>query len=51
MSREKIKKIGNGKRDRTPFPRGLRKIKRISFDTFLSLKELFNNLRVLKRVI
>ena len=37
---------GNGKRDRTPFPQGLRKIKRISFNTFLSLKELFNNLRV-----
>jgi hypothetical protein len=32
--------LGNGKRHRIPSPKGLRKIKRISFETFLSLKEL-----------
>lgn len=31
---------GNGKRHRIPTPEGLKKIKRISFETFLNLKEL-----------
>ena len=39
------KKNGNGKGDRTPFPKGLRKIKRISFKDFLDLKELFKNFK------
>jgi hypothetical protein len=34
---------GNGKRHRTPSPVRLKKIKRIGFDVFLSLKELVNN--------
>jgi len=37
---------GNGKIDRTPTPVGLRKIKRISFEVFLSLKELLNNFKL-----
>ena len=37
--------IGNGKIDHTPSPVGLRKIKRISFEVFLSLKELLNNFK------
>jgi hypothetical protein len=37
---------GNGKRHRTPYPAGLRKIKRISLNTFLRLKELFNSVKV-----
>jgi len=36
---------GNGKRDRTPTPSKLRKIKRISFKVFLDLKELFENFK------
>ena len=32
--------FGNGKRHCTPSPEGLRKIKRISFETFICLKEL-----------
>ncbi len=35
-------KYGNGKIDRTPTPQGLRKIKVIRFEAFLSLKALFN---------
>ena len=37
--------VGNGKIDHTPTPVELRKIKRISFEVFLSLKELLNNFR------
>jgi hypothetical protein len=36
---------GNGKRDRTPTPSRLRKIKRISFEAFLYLKGLFKDFR------
>ena len=36
---------GNGKIDHTPSPVGLRKIKRISFEVFLELKELLNNFK------
>jgi hypothetical protein len=36
---------GNGKRDRTPTPKDLRKIKRISFKAFLYLKGLFKDFR------
>ena len=46
MSSKICPKIGNGKIDRTPTPRGLRKIKRISFEVFLSLKELVNSVKV-----
>ena len=38
-------KFGNGNRHRTPLPRGLKKIKIISFKAFLGLKELFKNFR------
>jgi hypothetical protein len=38
-------RTGNGKRDRTPTPKGLRKIKRISFKAFLYLKGLFKDFR------
>jgi hypothetical protein len=38
--------VGNGKRHRTPSPVGLRKIKRVSFNAFLRLKELFNSVKV-----
>ncbi|MCM8774333.1 MAG: hypothetical protein NC820_06340 [Candidatus Omnitrophica bacterium] len=37
--------IGNGKKDCIPFPKGLKKIKRISFKVFLDLKELIKNFR------
>ena len=36
---------GNGKRDRTPTPSRLRKIKRISFKAFLYLKGLFKDFK------
>jgi hypothetical protein len=36
---------GNGKRDRTPTPSRLRKIKRISFKAFLHLKGLFKDFK------
>lgn len=36
---------GNGKRHHTPTPKRLRKIKRISFESFLSLKELFKDFK------
>ena len=38
--------VGNGKGHRPPTPQGLRKIKRISFNAFLSLKELVNSFKV-----
>ena len=38
-------RAGNGKRHRTPIPKGLRKIKIISFKAFLDLKELFKNFK------
>ena len=38
--------IGNGKRHRTPLPRSLRKIKRVSVNVFLSLKELLYSVKV-----
>ncbi len=38
--------FGNGKIDHTPSPVGLRKIKRVSFKVFLSLKELVNSVKV-----
>ena len=37
--------FGNGKIDHTPSPVALRKIKRISFEVFLSLKEILNNFK------
>ena len=37
--------FGNGKRDHTPTPMRLKKIKRISFKAFLYLKEIFKNFR------
>jgi hypothetical protein len=37
--------LGNGKRDRTPTPSRLQKIKRISFEAFLYLKGLFEDFR------
>ena len=37
--------VGNGKGHRTPTPQGLRKIKRISSEVFLSLKELVNSIK------
>jgi hypothetical protein len=43
LSRQFLLFHGNGKRDRTPFPLTIRKIKRISFKDFLYLKELFKN--------
>jgi hypothetical protein len=42
---KKSRFFGNGKIDRTPSPVDLRKIKRIGFKVFLSLKELLNNFR------
>ena len=45
MSRRNNPSPGNGKIHRTPSPVGLRKIKRISFEVFLSLKELLNNFK------
>ena len=45
MSRDLKKWYGNGKRDCIPFPKSLRKIKRISFKVFLNLKELFKNFK------
>lgn len=36
---------GNGKKHRTPAPKGLRKIKRITFEAFLYLKGLFKDFR------
>ena len=50
MSNILTAKSGNGKRDRTPLPQGLRKIKRISFGTFLRLKELFKGLKVYRLI-
>ncbi len=44
-SRKKRIAPGNGKRHRTPLPAGLRKIKRVSFKVFLSLKNLFNSVK------
>ena len=38
--------FGNGKTDRTPSPAGLRKIKRVSFEVFLRLKELVNSVKM-----
>ena len=52
MSIDNRKNSGNGKRDRTPSPVGLRKIKRISFNVFLDFKELFKSFKrrdVIKR--
>lgn len=37
---------GNGKTHRTPLPRSLRKIKRVSLEVFLRLKELVNSIKV-----
>jgi hypothetical protein len=36
---------GNGKTHRTPSPRGLRKIKIVSLEAFLRLKELVNSIK------
>jgi hypothetical protein len=38
--------FGNGKRHRTPSPAGIRKIKRVSFEVFLRLKELLYSVKV-----
>ena len=40
-------KIGNGKIHHTPHPVGLRKIKRVSLEVFLRLKEFVNSIRVI----
>ena len=45
MSIQSQKQLGNGKRHRTPTPQGLRKIKRISSEVFLSLKELVDSIK------
>ena len=45
MSSKKYGSVGNGKRDCIPTPEELRKIKRISIESFLYLKELFKNFR------
>jgi len=39
--------VGNGKIDRTPSPAGLIKIKRVSLEVFLRLKELVNSVKVI----
>lgn len=46
MSSQNHGRIGNGKIDHPPSPVGLRKIKRISNKSFLSLKELVNSHKV-----
>jgi len=38
---------GNGKKHHTPSPQGLRKIKVVSLEVFLRLKELVNSLKVI----
>jgi hypothetical protein len=40
-----LSQSGNGKRHHTPSPQRPRKIKRITFETFLRLKGLFKNLK------
>jgi len=47
VSREFFGYIGNGKTHRTPSPAGLRKIKRVSSELFLSLEALVNSLKVI----
>ena len=39
--------FGNGKIDHTPHPVGLRKIKSVSFEVFLRLKEFVNSFKVI----
>ncbi len=46
LSRHPLGRIGNGKRHCTPLPWSLRKIKRVSFNVFLGLKELVNGVKV-----
>ena len=46
MTNKNFGSNGNGKRDRTPLPVGLKKIKRVSSAVFLSLKELIDNTKV-----
>ena len=46
MEELKTTTFGNGKIHRTPSPQGLRKIKRVSLETFLRLKEFVNSLKV-----
>jgi len=46
-SRGEVNIIGNGKIHRTPTPQGLRKIKRVSLEVFLRLKELVNGIKVI----
>ena len=41
---------GNGKIHRTPTPSGIRKIKRVSLEIFLSLKELVNSVKVVELI-
>jgi len=38
---------GNGKRHHTPHPVGLRKIKRVSLEVFLRLKELVSSIKMI----
>jgi hypothetical protein len=45
VSRKALSIFGNGKRDRTPSPSRLRKIKRVSFKAFLYLKRLLKDFR------
>jgi len=42
--------FGNRKIDRTPSPVRLKKIKRVSFNVFLSLKELLYNVKVVRTI-
>ena len=46
LSRNLTLPLGNGKRHSTPSPVELKKIKRVGFDVFLSLKELVNVNRI-----
>ena len=50
MSRDFLVFGGNGKTHRTPSPVGLRKIKRVSLELFLSLQALVNDLKVIELI-
>ena len=47
MTRRNFRYDGNGKIDRTPTPQGLIKIKRVSLEAFLRLKELVNSIKMI----
>ena len=52
MSRDFLRFFGNGKIDRTPSPVSLKKIKRVSFNVFLGLKEFvdINSVKVIRLI-